>query len=141
MWGTMAEKDLRFGERLRDKILEAGLNKKKVAERIGVSPGAMTNYIRAGRIPEAPILSALAQLLKTTVEELLKGPATKEGEARSVEALVRERDQAYSLAESLREKEILREQLERILREGNRAKIEAVRAQLVALDPGKKKGG
>jgi len=69
----MAEKDLKFGERLHDAIIKSGLLKKTVAQRAGITPSALSGYINSGRIPEAPILHAISQILKTTMEELLTG--------------------------------------------------------------------
>ena len=69
----MAEKNLEFGRRLEHFIFEAGLKKKKLADSIGVSPSAIGAYINEGRIPEAPILLKISQLLNKTMEELLTG--------------------------------------------------------------------
>jgi phage repressor protein C with HTH and peptisase S24 domain len=77
----MAEKDLKFGERLHDAIVRSGLAKKTVAERAQITPSTLSVYINEGRIPEAPILLALSQVLKTTMEDLLAGTETRDSEA------------------------------------------------------------
>lgn len=68
----MADKDIEFGKRLERYIFEAGINNKKLAEKIGVSPSTIGNYTE-GRIPEAPILLKIAQSLNISMEELLTG--------------------------------------------------------------------
>lgn len=74
----MAEKDPEFGKRLNRFLTEAGVKKKKLADLIGISPSAVGTYIKEGRIPEAPILLKIAQLLNKSMEELLKGELQKE---------------------------------------------------------------
>lgn len=69
----MAEKNLEFGKRLNQFLFEAGLNKKRLAEMIDISPSAIGAYINEGRIPEAPILFKIAQSLNKTMEDILFG--------------------------------------------------------------------
>ncbi len=65
--------NVEFGKRLGKFISDAGLNKKRVADAIGISPAAIGTYIKDGRIPEAPILFNISRLLNKTMEELLTG--------------------------------------------------------------------
>ena len=65
--------DMEFGKRLDRYIQQAGLSNRKLAERIGVSPASISQYIVNGRIPESGILLKLAQELNVTMEELLTG--------------------------------------------------------------------
>lgn len=69
----MAEKDIEFGKRLQQAIVGAGLNKLKAAKAIDASPSAFTSYINEGRIPEAPILFKLSQLLNKPMDWFLTG--------------------------------------------------------------------
>ena len=65
--------DPNFGIRLKGLMKRAGLNNKKLADNISAAPSTITPYVDVGRIPEAPILLKIAQLLNISMEFLLTG--------------------------------------------------------------------
>lgn len=68
----MASKNTEFGKRLSAILVEKGLKQRRVADLIGISAVSIGMYVK-GRIPEAPILLKLSQLLHVSMEELLTG--------------------------------------------------------------------
>jgi len=73
----MAQKNvnfgLGFGERLNEVRIKSGLDMAKFAERLGVSKGAISNYIHGRRIPDAYFLYKLCQEFDINPEWLLFG--------------------------------------------------------------------
>ena len=69
----MANKSKEFGERLEGLIKKSGLNVNKLAKKTNINPPLIWNYIKLGRIPEAPILYKLAKEFNISMEELLNG--------------------------------------------------------------------
>ncbi len=53
-----------------------GLSKKDLAELVGLSPMAITNYEQGHRVPDLEITRKLAGVLDTTIAELLSQPAS-----------------------------------------------------------------
>lgn len=63
-----------FKENLRDEISYQGLMVKEVAERAGIKPGTLSNYLKENSsIPSADIAVKIAQALHVTVEYLVTG--------------------------------------------------------------------
>jgi len=69
----MAEKSKEFGERLKCLIEKSDMNVNGLAKKIHVIPITIWNYIKEGRIPEAPILYNLSKEFGISMEELLTG--------------------------------------------------------------------
>ena len=59
-----------FGEKLRDALKSANLTQKDAANKLGISPGSMTNYVH-GRVPEAEILLSISRLCNKSMEWFL----------------------------------------------------------------------
>lgn len=64
----------RFGRRLLRKMQFAGLNRKMLSERSGVSLGSIGNYISGKCIPSLYIAECLANAIGCSVEDLLNFP-------------------------------------------------------------------
>ncbi len=62
-----------FGERLKTSIKNANLTQKHIAETLGITPQAFTNYISKNRIPETMILYQISRLCSVSMEWLLTG--------------------------------------------------------------------
>lgn len=63
-----------FKENLRDEISYQGLMVKEVAEKAGIKPGTLSNYLKENSsIPSADIAVKIAQALHVTVEYLVTG--------------------------------------------------------------------
>ncbi|MEW6186714.1 MAG: helix-turn-helix transcriptional regulator [Thermodesulfobacteriota bacterium] len=69
----MAEKSIEFGNRLKELILKRGLNVNQLSIKTGVGAPLIWNYIKLGRIPEAPHLYKLSKELMVSMEGLLNG--------------------------------------------------------------------
>ena len=76
----MAEKSKEFGVRLKELIKKKGLTQEKLAVLIEVTQSAISNYIRKGSIPEAPILYKLSKELGVSMEDLLIGETQNSSE-------------------------------------------------------------
>lgn len=59
-----------IAERLRDLRKKKGLTAEAVAERIGVTTAAITNYETGIRIPKDSVKKKLAELYETSVEKI-----------------------------------------------------------------------
>jgi transcriptional regulator with XRE-family HTH domain len=85
--------DLEIGQRLGERRRAAGLSQEELAEKLGVSRQAVSNWERAQSAPDTDNLLALAKLYGITVDALLNGscleqpvssgPAPKVAEPRS----------------------------------------------------------
>lgn len=80
-----------FGSRLREALETANLTQKAVAEKLGITPQAMNNYVN-GRIPETTILFGIAKLCSVSMEWLLTG----EGDAPNKEKILTTEVETYS---------------------------------------------
>lgn len=60
-----------FTERLREKVFLSGKTQRQIAELCGITEVSLSRYLSGSRIPEAPILANLANVLHTTSDELL----------------------------------------------------------------------
>jgi len=69
----MAEKSPEFSARLNSLFKEKGLNPNRFANVLGIKTQNIYNYLKEGRIPEAPILYKIAQALGVSMEWLLTG--------------------------------------------------------------------
>lgn len=63
-----------FGERLREAF--GGISNKDIAERLGVSKSAVTNYVE-GRIPSADMLAKISELTNYSIHWLITGQGSK----------------------------------------------------------------
>lgn len=61
---------MEFKDRLREKRKERGLTQKQLSERAGISFTSYGKYERGERIPDIDNMTALAQVLQTSVAEL-----------------------------------------------------------------------
>jgi repressor LexA len=63
-----------FGRRLREAFV--GISNKEIAERLGVSKSAVTNYVE-GRIPSADMLAKISELTGYSIHWLITGEGSK----------------------------------------------------------------
>ena len=63
---------MNFSEKLRVLRKKAGLTQMELAQAIGISQAAITDYERGRRIPTMDKISPMAKALKVSYEELLK---------------------------------------------------------------------
>ena len=68
---TDKEEINRFAEKFDKMIRESGMSKRMVANKIGVTPTAVTCYTNGTRIPKAPIMYKIAELFHVPVSDLL----------------------------------------------------------------------
>lgn len=60
-----------FAEKFSRMIWESGMTKKVVAEKLGVTPTAITAYTNGSRTPKAVIMYKIADLFHVPIDELL----------------------------------------------------------------------
>lgn len=67
-----------FKENLRDEISYQGLMVKEVADKAGIKPGSLSNYLKENSsIPAADVAVKIAQALNVSVEYLVTGKDSK----------------------------------------------------------------
>lgn len=59
-----------IGERLRELRKDAGLSQQEVAEKIGVTKMAVSNYEQGTRVPRDAVKVRLADLFEQSIQEL-----------------------------------------------------------------------
>ena len=59
----------------------AGMTQTQLAERLGVTQGAVSQWEKSTTFPRMPMLIRLADVLGCTVDELLRGDAEKKNPA------------------------------------------------------------
>jgi transcriptional regulator with XRE-family HTH domain len=69
----MAEHSPKFAERLEKLLAKRKLNIRQLSEKIEVAYSAVWGYVKKGRIPEAPILLRISEVLGVSIEEVLTG--------------------------------------------------------------------
>lgn len=57
--------------RIREVLNERGIKAKWLAEQVGVSSPALSNYLKNRRQPDAAVLARIAKALDLTVDDLL----------------------------------------------------------------------
>ena len=62
-----------IGRNIEQKLKEAGITQRELAERAGITEVTISRYINGGRIPKAPALLAIARALNSDIESLLQG--------------------------------------------------------------------
>lgn len=67
------DKDIEFGRRLEHYIRQAGLSKKKFAEKMDIPLREVLLYVKAADLPDVHKLPKMAQTLNISVDELLTG--------------------------------------------------------------------
>lgn len=70
-----------MGERLALARRAAGLTQRDLADRIGLSPGAIAAFERGLKTPSGPVLLAMARELRVRPENLLPPPAPDDEQA------------------------------------------------------------
>ena len=63
---------------IRDKLTRRGLTLVRLADAMGVTPGAVTRWANGMALPEAAKLPALAAALGCTVDDLYRGEVKKD---------------------------------------------------------------
>ena len=65
--------DKAIGRNIEQKLKEAGITQRELAERVNITEVTISRYINGGRIPKAPALLAIARALNCVIESLLQG--------------------------------------------------------------------
>lgn len=119
------------------KILMDDLSVRKFAERLGMAPTTLQEYLK-GRMPPADFVVRVCERLEINPWWLLTG----NGEMRNAQSSILADPAPLYIADinPARKKKLkLGNILNRIVDEGNQKKIRAVESQLELLDPGEKK--
>jgi transcriptional regulator with XRE-family HTH domain len=83
-----------FGERLDGAMKASGLTQQAIAERLGITSGAITRWRQGKMSPRLPEVPPLAQLLRVTTDYLLgvtDTPDPRADERRAYEVVLHER--------------------------------------------------
>jgi len=70
----------KLGENILERAKQLSLSQKEIATLIGVTDTTMSRYINGTREPKIEVLSNLATVLKTTVDELIGQQVADDGE-------------------------------------------------------------
>lgn len=62
---------VKFNERLAELIKQQGLTQKELAKQAGITEAAVSHYIKGDRVPRASVLLKIANVLKTTPDDLM----------------------------------------------------------------------
>jgi transcriptional regulator with XRE-family HTH domain len=127
-----------IGKRIQTIRSEKGMSQAKFAVNIGISQRFLSD-LETGRIkPSIPILLAIEYVYKYRKEWILTGNEPAHVRVGEPPLIVYPPNE-----EALRDKQFMvwSKILARIFKEGDKAKIEAIKAQLRAFDPGEKKQG
>ena len=65
----------RLGRKIEDLMRAQGFSQKQLSSRVGITEAALSRYINDQREPKAIILSAIAEELGVTMEDLLGVPS------------------------------------------------------------------
>ena len=68
---------MNFSEKLREIRKKEGISQEQLAEKIGVSRQAITKWETGKGLPDVENMVIIAEIFKTTIDELLVGPAAK----------------------------------------------------------------
>ena len=68
----MADINKEFGERLRALINKSGVTQKSLAEKVGVTPSALTFHLK-GQVPSSQLLVKYASNFKVSIDYLITG--------------------------------------------------------------------
>lgn len=115
------------------------LSIRKFAGRLGLAPTTLQEYLK-GRMPPADFIVRVCERFNVSPWWLLSG----KGEIRAEQpGIVSEKSEGFQPIplDADRRRGVLFHRLQRIMDEGDKTKIEAVKAQLKAFDPGEKKQG
>jgi transcriptional regulator with XRE-family HTH domain len=82
--------------RIRAARLSRGLSQGEAARLLGVSPTAFNRYERGTRLPDAHMIPRIAEILGTTVGEIIEGYQA-EGSGSSILQTIAERPDLYNL--------------------------------------------
>lgn len=58
---------------IKSKMAEFNMKQSFMAKQLGITEGAMSNYMRMIRVPNVDILYGIANVLGTTIDELISG--------------------------------------------------------------------
>lgn len=72
------------GQVIKDLLKTKGLNQRQLAELLGISPQAVTDWIKGRANPDIRKLPELAKILGTTVDELLPSIGQSQGQSNSL---------------------------------------------------------
>ena len=75
---------MNFSEKLKEIRKNEGLSQEQLAEKIGVSRQAITKWETGKGLPDVENMVIIAEIFKTTLDELLRGSATKQEQEKSV---------------------------------------------------------
>ena len=75
---------MNFSEKLKEIRKNEGLSQEQLAEKIGVSRQAITKWETGKGLPDVENMVIIAEIFKTTLDELLRGSAAKQEQEKSV---------------------------------------------------------
>ena len=75
---------MNFSEKLKEIRKNEGLSQEQLAEKIGVSRQAITKWETGKVLPDVENMVIIAEIFKTTLDELLRGSAAKQEQEKSV---------------------------------------------------------
>ena len=88
---------MKFEDRLKKLMASRGVTQSTLADAVGVSQGALSNYI-SGRLPKVEELGTLADFFEVSIDELLGRSATKLTQIQSRGIVVQERTDKKAIA-------------------------------------------
>ena len=127
-----------IGERIRTYRQSKGIKVADFAKLIGVSQGSLSDIENQKTKPSAETISALVRHTDIDARWLMTG----EGEMRQLPIMVADKPEGWQVPIRLdadRRHAVLQNKLQRILDEGDKTKVDAVKGMLKAFDPGEKK--
>ncbi|MCM1441856.1 MAG: helix-turn-helix domain-containing protein, partial [Roseburia sp.] len=69
---------MNFSEKLKEIRKKEGLSQEQLAEKIGVSRQAITKWETGKGLPDVENMVIIAEIFKTTLDDLLRGPAVQQ---------------------------------------------------------------
>ena len=114
-----------LGMRIRMARKQAGFSQEELAKSLNITLNSVNRYEKGHRKPDADILRRMVEILHCDPSWLLIGPPKAQGTGPPVIELG-SKGPAWGICK----------QVERIVTEGDKKKIEAIKGMLTALDPG-----
>ena len=129
-----------IGERIKQLRTDKGLSQQAFAELLSTSSGYICDVEKGKSVPGGTFLCSLKRVFGIDMNWLLVG----EGEMKPPQPVaVAEKPEGFQpiLLDVDRRRGLLHDKLQRVLDEGDKVKVEAVKGMLKAFDPGEKKTG